>query len=140
MLKLSRFLFPLCMLLLTAFVQHAGGARESFYLSSLNNFKASVFTGNGFLKSSQHLIFRPDRSGKEKESALNVAVNVEEKEDEPVSSRKYIQLGRSFHAAFYTQKISRFCHYIRKNTVYFRQFAYSPSNRFLYLRLKVFRI
>jgi len=140
MIKLFRFFFLVCILLLAAFVQHNGGAKESVYLSSLQNFNASAFTGNGVLRSNLHLNFGRDRTDKERKNAISVAVNIEEKEDESVSSRKYLALSKGLHAASHTQITSLFCHYIGKSAFYIKHFTYSPSYRFLYLTLKVFRI
>ncbi|KAA6440365.1 hypothetical protein FEM33_07100 [Dyadobacter flavalbus] len=125
---------------MTAFVQRHGGADESVYLSSFQNFNVSALPGNGVLTSNLHLNFEADHSGKERKSAVSVAVNAEEKEDESVASRKYIAVSKGLHAALCTQTGRQLCHHISRSIFYFRHFTYSATYRLLYLKLKVFRI
>ncbi|GGC05262.1 hypothetical protein GCM10011325_35170 [Dyadobacter sediminis] len=106
----------------------------------MQNFNVSAFTGNAISTGNLHLNFKPVRSDRERKSAISAAVNVEEKEDESVSSKRYIALSKGFYTAFYTHTAGQFFHGIRKSIFQDRHFTYFPSCRFLYLRLKVFRI
>ena len=140
MIKLFKFYLSVCILLLTAFVQRHGGTHEAVYFFSLQNRNISAFSDHGVLTSNLHLNFKPDRADKGRKSAVSVALNVEEKEDESDSSKRYTTLSKDFYAASYTQTAMQFGHYIRKSKFHNKHFTYFPSYRFLYLKLKVFRI
>ena len=142
MIKLVKFLLPVCILLLSSYTQQ----RELVYYGSICPSAVRNPSGTAYpacytgATGSQGLIFRSALSDTERENGLNHQASLEEKEDELASFKKFTAFSNNFVAAFYTYTPALCSQCARRSLYFFKPFSYFSTYRSLYLRFKVLRI
>lgn len=140
MIKLVRFLLPVCILLLSGYTQQSGHVyRESLCQSPIKN-EEVVLACYDSAPDCQELIIRSGLSDTERENGLNHLANLEEKEDELASFKKFIEFSNDLAAGFYTYIPAQFSQYTIRSLIFFKHYTYFPTYRSLFLRFKVLRI
>lgn len=119
MIRLFRFLLPVCIILLSGYAQQ-----------NRHTYKRSVCFSS--IKSAL--------SDSERENNTNHAAKLEEKEDELATFKKYIDVSNDFAPAFYISTSEYFSHYTKRYLFCNKHFSYFPFFRFLYLKFNVIRI
>ncbi len=122
MIRLFKSLFPLCILLLSGYIQHHGGA-----------FYEPISTS--IAKNNQYLVSRPVLFNKQ-----NRITDIEEKENEIISFKNYSAFSNNIHTPFYHQIAEYFCQYTPIHLFFIKQFSYYPSCKWLYLIFEVMQI
>ncbi|RDB03805.1 hypothetical protein DVG78_22255 [Runella aurantiaca] len=122
MIKLFKSLLPLCILLLSGYVQHHGGA---FY----------ELISPSAVKNKQYLVSKPVLFNKQ-----NRITDIEEKENEIISFKKYSASSNNIHTPFYNQIPEHFFQYTPIYLFFIKQFSYYPSCKSLYLIFEVMQI
>ncbi|MCF0058797.1 hypothetical protein [Dyadobacter sp. CY356] len=141
MIKKLRFILPLVIVLLTGFFQHSGrGYSDSFFLSAIKDFEGSVFSGCAGLPANQGFFLQSLPSGSENGNVKNHATAIEEKNEELVAFKKYLEFSYEFFTPFYSHNTGGFRPFIPNGLFLAKHFCYFPSYKSLYLLLKVFRI
>lgn len=141
MIKKLRFILPLFVVLLSGYIQHSGrGYNESFFVSAIKDFEGSVFSGCLNLPANQGFFFQSLPSGSENGSIKNHPTAIEEKDEELVAFKKYLEFGNEFYTSFYSQTPVSFRRFISNQLFFSKNFCYFPSYKPLYLLFKVFRI
>ncbi|WP_221392871.1 hypothetical protein [Dyadobacter sp. NIV53] len=141
MIKLLRFLLPICILLLSGFFPQKGHSyNESVGFSLVQNAYRLAFDGNIRVQQCQDLIFKSALSNLEGENGTNHTANLEEKEDELVFFKKYTDISNGLTSTFNTQTPSYFSHFIKRPLFLNKHFSYFPYYKFLYLKFNVLRI
>lgn len=141
MIKLFRFLLPICIFLLSGFTQQNTHAyNESIHFSSTKNPEGLVFNNFVSLTGCQDLSAKTLLSDSKSENGENHTAKLEEKEDELTPFKKYIDISNGFTSAFYITASGYFSHYTKQYLFFNKHFSYFPFYRSLYLKFNVFRI
>ena len=141
MIKLFRFLLPICIILLSGYAQQNRNTYNgSVYFSFTKNPEGFIFGGHNSILSCQDLSIRPALSDSERESNINHAAKLEEKEDELATFKKYIDVGNHFASAFYITTSEYFSCHTKRYLFFSKHFSYFPFFRSLYLKFNVIRI
>lgn len=141
MIKKLRFILPLFVVLLSGYIQHGGrGYSESFFLSAIKDFEGSVFSSCLSLPANQGFFFQSIPSGSENGSIRNHATAIEEKDEELVAFKKYLEFSNEFYTSFNTHTPAGFHHFITNRLFFSKNFCCFSSYNPLYLLFKVFRI
>jgi hypothetical protein len=142
MIKLVKFLLPVCILLLSSSAQQREpvyyGSVCSSLIKNLNETASSAcYSGTiGF----QESIFCSALSDTERENSLNHQASFEEKEDELAFFKRFAAFSNDFVAAFYTYTPASYSQCAIRSLYFFKPFSYFSTYRSLYLRFKVLRI
>ncbi|AXE19475.1 hypothetical protein DR864_17860 [Runella rosea] len=134
MIKLFKSLFPLCVLLVGGYIQHHGGTfYESINSSTVKNKQYLI------VEKKQYSVSKPVlfNQGKNKQNRIT---DIEEKENEIVSFKKYSLFSNNVNTPFYTQTAEYSFQYTQLHFFFFKLFSYYPSCKSLYLIFEVMRI
>jgi hypothetical protein len=138
---LIRFLLSLCFLLLIGYGHvHAHIRQSSIYYSPVKIRKGFVYTNVCTLQNRHTFISASSSSPKKKSFKIN-APDIERKEDDLITSEKYLEISNYFTTIFYVQPTAGYFFHNRKNSLaFFKDFSYCSLHRSLYLILQVARI
>jgi hypothetical protein len=135
MIKLLKYLLPLCILLLSGYLYcHEGTIHTPIRISSVKN--SNYFIG----ENSQNSIIEPALTTEKRETKQNPITDIEEKENEVISFKKDLSFNTNIAALFYTQIAEYFFQYTQIQLFFFKHFSYYPSSKSLYLIFEVMRI
>ncbi|WP_159474921.1 hypothetical protein [Dyadobacter sp. 3J3] len=141
MIKKIRFILPLFIVLLSGYIQHIGrGYNESFFLSAIKDFEGCVFPDFVSLPGNQGMLIQSLPSGSEDGNVKNHATAIEEKDEELVAFKRYLEFSYEFFTPFFTHTPVGFRHFVKRRLFCSKDFCYFQSYKVLYLFFKVFRI
>lgn len=129
MIKLLKPLLWLCILLLSGCTFY-----ESISTAPAKNIKYFI------VQKSQHSAYKPVLSSTKEENKQTHTTDIEEKENEAISFKKYLSFSKNIGALFYTQKVEYFFQYTQIDFCFFKTFSYYLSFKSLYLLFEVMRI
>mgnify|MGYP001810902838 CR=1 FL=1 len=127
MIKLLKSLLLLYILLLSGFLQYHG----SVFYESISTFS---------VKRNQNSIIQPRLSNTKEKNRQNHIIDIEEKEKETVSFKKYLSFHNNTATPFYTQIAEYLFQYTQIFFPIFKHFSYYPFGKSLYLIFEVMRI
>lgn len=131
MIKSVKSLFPLFILLMSVYLQQYRGT----FCKSIS--VTSVKSSNCFIaEKKQHTILFNTKE----ENKHNHITDIEEKENEVVSFKKYSSFSPNIYTPFYTQLSDCLFQYTQIHLFFFKHFSYYPSSKSLYLLFEVIRI
>lgn len=135
MIKSVTFLFPLCILLLSGYLQQQ---EYSFYefISTPSLKNVNCFT----LQTHHYSISSFALSNKKEQQKQTHITDIEEKENETVSFKSHVGFSNNINTRFYTQITEYFFQYIQIHLSFFKRFSYFLSCESLYLLFEVMRI
>lgn len=129
MIKLLKPLLCFCILLLSGCTFY-----ESIITTPAKNIKDFV------TQKSQYLACKPALSRTKEENKQTHTTDIEEKENEIISFKKYSSFSPNIYTAFYTQLSDCLFQYTQIHSFFFKFFSYYPSCKSLYLLFEVIRI
>lgn len=129
MIKLLKPTLWLCILLLSGYTFY-----EFISTAPAKNIKFFI------VQKSQHSIYKPVLSSTKEENKQTHTADIEEKENEANSFKKYLSFSKNITTLFYTQKVEYFFHYTQIDFCSFKICSYSLSLKSLYLLFEVMRI
>jgi hypothetical protein len=135
MMNLFKSLLPLCILLLSGYLQQEGIA---FYKSIDSALKKNIT--HFAVEKGQHSVVNPVLSNTKEKNNQNYITDIEEKENELSTFKKNVSFNTIIKTAFYTQLSDCISPNTQLHLFFFKLFTYCPFYKSLYLRFAVMRI
>jgi hypothetical protein len=139
MIKLLKFLLPLCVFLLGGYVQHFDTHQEFFRNFGSENSEMAALNGCFTTLNGQGFVIKSDTTDNERGAGIHHRIDIEVKENELTSARKYFGFSNDLNV-FYTHISGSFIHYIKVSLLSCKHFYHFPSYKSLFLLFGVMRI